>query len=108
VGQDQVSIERYRGNTLVLPLTIYEEDGITPVNITGATVRFTLGAITEDSEGVDINVGTTDGTITITVPALLMADLTEKSYLFDVQMTLDGVVETLFVATLYLRDPVTI
>jgi hypothetical protein len=106
--QDQVSITRYRGNTFVLPITIYEEDGITPIDVTGATVKFTLDTITEASSGVTVTVGTTDGTINIVVPAVLMAALTEKSYLFDVQMTLDSIVETLFIATLYLLEPLTI
>jgi hypothetical protein len=104
----EVHLTRFRGNTFVLPITIYEEDGQTPVNITGSRIKFTLGSITESSPGVAVAINGANGSITVTVPASLMAALKEATYDFDVQVTYaDLTVETLSVGVLNLMDTVT-
>ncbi len=103
-----LAFTRFQGDSFRLPIAIKEDDGVTPVDISGCSVRFTLGTITQSTAGVTVTVNGPNGTILIDVPYGVMATLTGKDYKFDVEVTYaDGFRETLFVATLTLEEDVT-
>jgi len=113
---DSVTLSQYRGNTLSRNILLLQQDGITPFDITGCTVKFSISPslteaalITEETAGVTIAVNGPGGSITLAVPASIMSALKNASYLFDVQVTFaDGTVQTLFLATLQLEDVLTV
>ena len=82
------SIERYHGNSLVLPVAlttpqVSESGAITyvPLSIAGAAIRFKLGEITELSDGYSITRNDSAGNFTIIISATLMATLVNPSLL---------------------------
>jgi len=108
------SIERYHGNSLVLPVglttpQVSELGAITyvPLSIVGAAIRFKLGEITELSDGYSITRNDLAGNFTIIISATLMATLVNTVYYFAVEITYaSGIRETLFVGKLTLKDNV--
>jgi hypothetical protein len=107
-------IERYHGNSLVLPVAlttpqVSESGAITyvPLSIAGAAIRFKLGEITELSDGYSITRDDPAGNFTIIISATLMATLLNPIYYFAAEITYaSGIRETLFVGKLTLKDNV--
>jgi hypothetical protein len=107
-------IERYHGNSLVLPVAlttplVSESGAITyvPLSIAGAAIRFKLGEITELSDGYSITRDDPAGNFTIIISATLMATLVNTVYYFAAEITYaSGIRETLFVGKLTLKDNV--
>lgn len=108
------SIERYHGNSLVLPVALttpqVSESGAiiyVPLSIAGAAIRFKLGDITELSDGYSITRDDPAGNFTIIVSATLMATLVNTVYYFAAEITYaSGIRETLFVGKLTIKDNV--
>jgi len=102
-----IKFRRYRGDTFRFDVAVQEDDGAAR-DLTDATIRFSLGSYTEDTEGVLIERNDLDGKFTVTISYELMENLTEETYQFDVELTYaNGFRETLFVAILILSDDVT-
>jgi hypothetical protein len=105
-------IERYHGDTLVLPVTISDtsvnpsgETEYTPRPITGAAIKFKMGPVTESSEGYSIVRDDAAGTFCITISAALMESLVLPAYNFSVEIVYEsGIKETLFVGKLTLKE----
>ncbi|MHB8123501.1 MAG: hypothetical protein ACYDG4_15260 [Desulfuromonadaceae bacterium] len=102
------SIARYHGNTLILPVALTDsQDPPHPLVITGATINFQLGTITQSSDGYSIVRDDEAGTFIITISAALMETLILDKYNFAAQIIYaSGVKETLFVGHLVLMDGV--
>lgn len=99
-------IERYRGDSLVLPVALTDSNGDT-ISLVGATIRFALGGITEASEGYSIARNDAAGSFAITISASLMAALSDPAYYFGCEVTYaSGIRQTLFVGKLTLKDNV--
>ena len=79
-------IERYRGDSLVLPVALTDSNG-SPISLVGATIRFALGGITEASEGYSIARNDAAGSFAITISASLMAALSDPAYYFGCEVT---------------------
>lgn len=103
-------LERYHGDSLVLPVSVKDDDG-NPINLTDATIRFTIDSptpITDQSPGYSISRVDLYGVFTIAISADKMATLAPGSYRFDVELTYaSGVRETLFVGILAILEDVT-
>lgn len=100
------SIERYHGNSLVLPVALTDSAGVA-ISLVGATIRFKLGEITELSDGYSITRDDPVGNFTIIISATLMATLLNPIYYFAAEITYaSGIRETLFVCKLTLKDNV--
>ena len=99
-----LEIERYHGNTLVIPvgLTTDEHEA---VSLEGAQIRFKLGEISDLSTGYLITRDDSAGNFCIIITAPLMATLTNPIYYFATEITYaSGFRETLFVGKLTLKD----
>jgi len=99
-----LEIERYHGNTLVIPvgLTNPEHEA---VSLEGALIRFKLGEISDLSTGYLITRDDSAGNFCIIITAPLMATLTNPIYYFATEITYaSGFRETLFVGKLTLKD----
>lgn len=70
---------RYRGDTFVLPVSLTDSQG-SPIDLTGAAIKFKLGAITETSEGYQVYRNDTAGEFCITISPSLMASLVDPEY----------------------------
>jgi len=58
-----------RGNTYILNIPVYQSDGVTPFNLTGGTVYFTLNSSsTPASDGVDSTAAIRKSVTTFTTP----------------------------------------
>ena len=105
-----VELSKFRGDTLELPITITDNNDV-PINLIGATIKFTLAsvpAITEATEGVVITRDDINGKFTITVPDTVMNTLSAKKYIMDVEVKYaTGRKDTLFVLELNLLGDVT-
>ncbi|MDD4653296.1 MAG: hypothetical protein PHQ34_13835 [Methanothrix sp.] len=99
-------IERYYGNSLVLPVALTDSNG-DPISLVCATIKFRIGDITEASEGYSIARNDVAGAFTITISASLMATLQDPVYYFGCDVTYaSGIRQTLFVGKLTLKDNV--
>lgn len=97
---------RYRGDTLVLPVSLTDSHG-QPVDLSGAAIKFKLGTITELSEGYEIFRNDTAGEFCIMISSSLMGSLVDSEYLFAAEVVYpSGVKETLFVGRLILKEDV--
>lgn len=93
------------GDTFQFLVETEEED--VEIDLTGATIKFKLGPISESSNGYDIDRDDTHGKFIITLSAALMETLTGSKYDFGVEVTyLNGFKETLFIGTLILLEDV--
>jgi hypothetical protein len=102
-----LKFRRYRGDTFRFDVAVQEDDG-SARDLTEATIRFSLGPYNQDTEGVLIERNDLEGKFSVTVSYVLMENLTEETYQFDVELTYaNGFRETLFVATLILSDDIT-
>jgi hypothetical protein len=100
------SIERYHGNSLVLPVALTDSNGA-PISLVDAMIKFRIGNITEASEGYSIARSDSAGTFTITITASRMATLQDPVYYFGCEVTYaSGIRQTLFVGKLTLKDNV--
>ena len=98
------SIERYHGNSLVLPVALTDSGGVA-ISLVDAIIRFRLGEITELSDGYSIARNDPAGNFTIIISATLMATLLNPVYYFAAEITYaSGIRETLFVAKLTIKD----
>jgi hypothetical protein len=107
---EKLALEQYRGDTLTLRLLVKDSNG-DPVSLEAASVRFTLGtgegALTEESDGVDVDVVDAAGQITVQV-AYAQMQVTPDSYPFDVEVTFqDNTRRTLVLGDLLIKDDVT-
>ena len=101
-----LGIERYHGNSLVLPVALTDSQGVA-ISLVGALIQFKLGEITELSSGYTITRNDLAGTFVITVSATLMATLANPIYYFACEVTYQsGIKETLFVGKLTIKDNV--
>lgn len=83
-----------RGDTRVITLTCYQSDGTTPLDLTGATVYFTLSssnAPTDDTSAalqktVTSHTSPTLGITTITINPADTTALTPATYYYDIQV----------------------
>jgi hypothetical protein len=94
----------FQGESLELPIVLEDDDG-NPINISGASVRFSIGGeIMEVTPGVAVSVDGPNGMITITVPDTVMATMAEGSYRVGVVIVYaNGMQETLFQGNLILE-----
>jgi hypothetical protein len=100
------SIERYHGNSLVLPVALTDSGGVA-ISLVDAIIRFRLGEITELSDGYSIARNDPAGNFTIIISATLMATLTNPIYYFATEITYaSGIRETLFVGKLTIKENV--
>ena len=94
----------YHGDTFVLPVTLTDSAG-DPVILTGATIKFLLGTITQDDPAVTISRDDTHGKFTVTITAEKMATLevtplVERVYQTDIDTGCDLEVEITYPDTL--------
>ena len=95
---DAVRLEGFVGDAFYLLCTVKDSGG-SAINLTGATIDFELGSITEATSGVSVVNGDTAGTITITANDAAMAAITAGDYDISVRYTLSGSSTTLFTGT---------
>jgi hypothetical protein len=113
-------LEMFRGDDESFDVSVYEVDGTTPVDLTGATLRFTAKRRVSDADlDAVIELTTDDGTITVTnagqgkarldVPAAQTFDLTrDLRLLWDLQITdIADKVRTVATGDLIIRRDVT-
>ena len=94
--KDNVKLDGFEGDTFRKIITLRDGAGAL-VDITGATIRMTLGSLDETSSGVTITNGGAAGTITIEVTYAAMAVfVAEYTYNIAVEVTLAGIRKTLF------------
>jgi hypothetical protein len=103
-----IKMSRYRGDTIRLPVTIKTPAGVA-VNLTGATIRFTLATITQATAGVVVSRTDADGAFTILIPYSVAGGLTAGQYFLDVEVTYaDSTRDTLFMIELTLDGDKTV
>ena len=95
---DGVRLTGFAGDAFYLLCTVKDSTG-TVINLTGATIDFELGSLTEATSGVTVTNGNTAGTITITATDAAMAAITVGDYDISVRYTLSGSSTTLFTGT---------
>ena len=99
-----------RGDTRTLTLTLTDSDAV-PFDLTGATLRFTVGDLLEKATGDGIVVADPDsGVAVITINPADTEDASDwrRSYPYDIQVTfLDGTVITPILGRFVLRPDVT-
>jgi hypothetical protein len=110
---DFVPLEAKQGDTFLLDFVLYEDDGVTPEDVTGYEAEFSIAVTpggtplftyTQDDY---ITVGTTDGAFDIQVPFAQTKLWTLRRYMYEVSVTSPGgVKETLFEGRLSVRPEV--
>jgi hypothetical protein len=85
-----------RGDSRVVNIQVYQSDGITPFNLTGSTVFFTVNANqdntadTDSSAVIALKTSTfaqpTSGLATLTITNAMTQDITPGTYYYDVQV----------------------
>lgn len=94
---DAVRLYGFAGNALYFLCRVTDTNGA--VDLTGATIDFELGPITEATSGVTVTNGDSAGTITIEATDTAMAAITAGSYAISVRYTFSGKSLTLFTGT---------
>ena len=79
------SIERYHGNSLVLPVALTDSNRRNPISLVGATIKFRIGDITEASEGYSIARSDSAGTFYHNHLCLTDGNLAGSGLLFRVR-----------------------
>jgi hypothetical protein len=94
----------FQGESLELPIVLEDDDG-SPINISGASVRFSIGGeIIETTAGVSVSVDGPNGATTIIVPDAVIGTLSEGSHKIGVEIVYaNGMQETLFQGNLILE-----
>ena len=85
-----IKMRKFRGDTLVFPVTITNKIDGTPVNLSGATIKFTLNSsppINHNTVGVTIARTDAQGKFTITVPYGAVSAVTKGLYPMDIEVT---------------------
>lgn len=102
------NIEIYHGDTFLKTFQLLEEDEVTPISLTGATVRFAIGTtINETTSGVTITQTDATGTIDVQVSYALMEALTDLEYPIALELNWsDGVRDTVFAGILSILEDV--
>lgn len=95
----------FAGDAFYCLLTIKDSTGAA-VNLTGATIDFELGSLTEATSGVTVTNGNSAGTITIEANDTAMAAITAGDYQISVRYTLSGNSSTLFTGTYTAKETV--
>lgn len=99
-------LEAYQGDTFSFVATVKDSAGVA-VDLTGATFRFAIGSlINESTSGVSISAGDSTGIITVIVSYTAMETLTDSEYEMALEYTKSGIRETIFTATLSLKEDV--
>lgn len=93
-----VRLSGFAGDALYLLCTVKDSNG-SVVDLTGATVDFELGSLTESSSGVTVTNGNAAGTITIQATDAAMAAITAGIHMISVRYTISGKSYTLFTGT---------
>lgn len=93
----EVNFSSYQGEDLSLPVTIYDEDDVTPLNITGQSIEFvahsmysTAPLVTESTAlGTITFVNALLGQINVSVPNtdIVAAGMTPADYMFYIKRT---------------------
>lgn len=103
-----------QGATVSRVFTWYQQDGVTPVNLTGFTAHMQVrdepqgaGNLLADysTSGGQIALGSTAGTITLTVPAATTAAYSFTSGYYDLHMTDSAGNVTCLLAGLFTVNP---
>lgn len=84
----------YQGATNILPLTYYDPDGVTPINLTGYSARLQVregydseeALIDLDSDGGGIVLGGAAGTVEITISEEESAELDFDRAVYDLEL----------------------
>lgn len=95
---DAVRFAGFVGDAFSMTCTVKYSSGAL-VNLTGATIDFEMGSLTEATSGVTVTNGNAAGTITIAITDAAMAAITAGDHDISVRYTLSGSSTTLFVGT---------
>lgn len=95
---DAVRLSGFAGDALYMVCTVKDSAGVA-VDLTGATIDFELGTLTEATSGITVTNGDDAGTITIEGTDAAMAAITAGSHAISVRYTLSGKSYTLFTGT---------
>jgi hypothetical protein len=100
----------YRGDTGRFQVAVTEADGTTPVDISAATwsaqIRLTDADVAAAAEFTIEPLAGQTHIIEVVLDAATSASLVEPSYVYDVEMTLDGEVTTLIRGTITVEGDV--
>lgn len=99
---------KYHGDSMHIYFSLKYKSSQLPVDITLATIKCTVGTITEASSGVVVTNGGATGVVSIFIPDTTMDDLTAGAT-YDVEVQLSyasGARYTLFNGTLELREDI--
>ena len=97
-------LKAFPGTTLAIPVVI-EDDDRNPINISGASVRFSIGGeVIETTAGVSVSIDGPNGAISIIVPDTVLGRLNEGSHKIGVEIIYaSGMQETLLQGNLILE-----
>jgi len=97
-------LKAFPGTPLEIPVVI-EDDDRNPINISGASVRFSIGGeIIETTAGVSVSIDGPNGAISIIVPDIVLGRLNEGSHKIGVEIIYaSGMQETLLQGNLILE-----
>lgn len=103
-----VNWKKYHGDSLPIRFAMKYKSNQQPVDITLATIKCTVGTITEASSGVVVTNGGATGIVSIFIPDTTMDDLTAgTTYDVEVQLSYaDGTRRTVFNGSLELAEDV--
>lgn len=102
---DAVRLTGFAGDAFYMLCTVTDSTG-SVVDLTGATIDFVLGTLTEASSGVTVTNGTTAGTITVECNDTAMAAITVGDHDISLRYTILGSSSTLFSGTYTARESV--
>lgn len=102
----EVEWTKYQGDSMSIDFTVKVKSTQTPVDISGATIRFAVGTINESTSGVVVTNGGVLGTVAIFIPDTVMDDLVVDEYDMAVELYFAGtsVRYTIFTGTLILEE----
>lgn len=104
----EINFVKYHGDSFSIRFALKYKSNQLPVDITLATIKVTVGTLTEASSGVTVTNGGTTGIVNIFIPDTTMDDLTAGTT-YDVEVQLSyasGVRYTVFSGSLELLEDV--
>ena len=99
-----VRLEGFAGDAFYMLCEVKDNGSV--VDLTGATIDFELGPLTEASSGVTVTNGNAAGTITIEANDTAMAAITAGVHQISVRYTISGCSTTLFTGTYTAKESV--
>lgn len=100
---DGVEDWAFQGNSFWRKYTLTDANGA-PIDLTSATIKFTLGTLNEASSGATVGAGNSSGEVEITITYTAMEALAVGNYDYALETLISGIRTTRFTGTFTVKE----